>query len=119
MHATKLANISIKYLSDLQLDDLYQLQDELNTLWENGQSKISNNVYDKIVDSINYEITQLKTDPYNYAVTKTDNKLKKLVDYLTKLHSQGTSPIGNSIWNILKGTPPPRSEKNSHLEWSV
>ncbi|CAF0805226.1 unnamed protein product [Rotaria sordida] len=89
MHATKLANIGIKYLSDLQLNDLYQLQDELNTLWKNGQSKISNNLYDKIVDSINYEITQLQTDPYNYTITKTDNELKKLVDYLAQLYSQG------------------------------
>ncbi|CAF2705857.1 unnamed protein product [Rotaria sp. Silwood2] len=101
MHATKLANIGIKYLGDLQLDDLYQLQDELNTLWKNGQSTISNNLYDKIVDSINYEITQLKNDPYNYAVTKTDNELKKLIDYLTNLHSRGQSPIENSIWDIL------------------
>jgi hypothetical protein len=101
MHATNLANIGIKYLTDLQLDDLYQLQDELNTLWKNGQTKISNTLYDKIVDGINYETTQLKTDPYNFAIKKSDNELKKLVDFLTQVHSQGKGLVENSIWDIL------------------
>jgi hypothetical protein len=101
MHATNLKNIGIKYLNDLQLDDLYLLQDELNTLWKNGQSLVSNNFYDKIVDSIDYETTQLKTDPYKFAVKKSDVELKKLVNYLTQVHSQGKSLVENSVWDIL------------------
>ncbi|CAM4817718.1 unnamed protein product [Rotaria magnacalcarata] len=101
MHTTKLANIGIKYLSDLQLDDLYQLQDELNTLWKSGQSTISNSLYDKIADGINYEVTQLAADPYNYAVKINDNELHKLLARLTGLHSQKKSPVANSVWDIL------------------
>jgi glutathionyl-hydroquinone reductase len=97
MHATNLAKIGIKYLSDLQLDDFCQLRDELDKLWKNGQSTISNNLYDKIIDSINYELTQLKNEPYDFAVRKTDNELKKVVDYLTQLHSQGQPLVENSI----------------------
>lgn len=52
MHATNLANIGIKYLGDLQFDDFCQLPDELDILWKNGQSVVSNNIYDKVVDSI-------------------------------------------------------------------
>ena len=101
MHATKYVSIGIKYLGELQLDDLCQLQDELNTLWANGQSAVSNDLYDKVTDSINYEITQLKSDPYNYAVKKDDTELKKLLDYLTQLHSQGKGIVENSVWDIL------------------
>ena len=79
MHATKLANLGVKYLTDLQLNDLCQLRDQLDTLWKNGQSKVPNNIYDKVADGINYEITQLKTDAYDYVVKKTDDQLKKLV----------------------------------------
>lgn len=101
MHAAKLTNLGIKYLNNLQLDDLYQLKEELDIQWQNGQSKISNNLYDKIVDSINYETTQLKSDPYNYVILKTDNDLKKLLDFFNLLHSHGKSPIENSVWDIL------------------
>ena len=101
MHATKFASIGIKYLGDLQLNDLCELQDELNSLWNNGQSKISNNLFDKVVDTINYEITQLKSDPYNFASKKNDAQLKKLVDYLTLVHSQGRALVENSVWDIL------------------
>lgn len=101
MHATNLSNIGIKYLGNLQLDDFCQLRDELDILWKNGQSKISNNLYDKIIDSINYELTQLNNDPYNYVVKKTDNELKKFINYLNQLHSQGKPLVENSIWDIL------------------
>jgi hypothetical protein len=101
MHATNLVNLGVKYLSDLQLDDLCQLRDQLDTLWNNGQSKVPNNVYDKVADSINYEITQLKNDSYEYAVKRSDNQLKKLLDYLTQLHSQGRPLVENLVWDIL------------------
>jgi len=101
MHARNLANNGIKYLGSLQLDDLCQLRDELDTLWKNGQSVVSNNLYDKVVDGINYEITQLKNDPYVFSVKKTDNELRKLLDYLTQLHSQGKPLVENLVWDIL------------------
>jgi len=102
MHGTSLANIGVAYLTDLQLDDLCQLRDELDILWQNGQSKISNNLYDKVIDSINYEILQLKNDTYDYVVKKSDKNLKNLLNYLNKLHSQGKSLVENVIWDIIK-----------------
>ena len=101
MCATQLASIGIKYLGNLQLDDLFQLQNELNILWKDGQSRISNHLYDKVIDSIDYELTELKTDPYNFAVTKTDDELTKIVNYFTQLYSQGKSVIEDSLWDAL------------------
>ena len=101
MHVTNLNKIGIKYLADLQLNEFSQLRDELDILWKNGQSNISNNLYDKIVDSINYELIQLNNDPYEYIVKKTDNQVKNLVDYLTQTHTQGRALVENSIWDIL------------------
>ena len=101
MHAAKLGSTGIRYLGDLQLDDLCQLQEELDSLWKSGQSTISNALYDKVVDGISYEMSQLSGDPYNFAVKKTDSELKKMVAYLTQLHSQGKPRVDNSIWDIL------------------
>ncbi|UJR32352.1 hypothetical protein I4U23_019815 [Adineta vaga] len=101
MHATNIKSAGLKYLNGLQLDDLCQLQDELNIAWKNGQSVVSNAIYDKISDSIQYETTQLKTDPYNFAMKKTDGELKKLIDFLTQIHAQGRPLVDNSIWDTL------------------
>jgi hypothetical protein len=101
MHATKLASEGIRYLGDLQLNELCQLQEELDVLWNNGQAKISNSLYDKVVDCINYEISQLSSDPYNFVLEKTDSELKNIVDYFGQLRSQGKSRFDDTIWDIL------------------
>ena len=100
-HATHLATLGLRYLGDLQLNDLYQLRDELDTLWTKGQSTVSNTLYDKVVDSINYESSQLNGDPYNYAIKREDAELKKLLDYFTLSHSQGKPMVENAVWDIL------------------
>ncbi|CAF1233420.1 unnamed protein product [Rotaria sp. Silwood1] len=102
MHASKLASEGIRYLGSLQLHELCQLQEELDTLWNNGKTIVSNNLYDKVVDGINYEIAQLTNDPYNFVMTKTDSEVKDLVDYFTQLPAQGQSRIGNSMLGILQ-----------------
>ncbi|UJR19568.1 hypothetical protein I4U23_022698 [Adineta vaga] len=101
MHAAKLASMGICYLGDLQLDDLCQLQEELNALWKNGQSTISNTLYDKIGDGINYELMQLTNDPYDFVVKKTDSQLKNITVYLTQFSTEGKSLIDKSIFEIL------------------
>jgi len=55
MHIDELMKKGIQYLADLQFDDLCQLKNELNILWQNGQSRVLNLLYDKVVDSLNYE----------------------------------------------------------------
>jgi len=101
LHATSLANIGIEYLSNLQLDELCQLRDGLDILWKNGQSNISNNLYDKVIDSINYEMIQLNNNTYDFVVKKSDKNLKNLLDYLNKLNSQGKTLVENFIWDII------------------
>jgi len=101
MHAAKLASEGIRYLGDLKLNELCQLQEELDVLWNNGQAKISNSLYDKVVDGINYEISQLSSDPYNFVLKKTDSELKNIVDYFGQLRSQGKPRVDDTIWNIL------------------
>ncbi|CAF3640812.1 unnamed protein product [Adineta steineri] len=101
MHTAKLASMGISYLGDLQLDDLCQLQEELDSLWKNGQSTISNTLYDKVVDGINYEMIQLTNDPYDFVVKKNDSQLKKIVVYLTQLNAQGKPLFDKSISDIL------------------
>jgi hypothetical protein len=101
MHASKLASEGIRYLDDLQINELYQLQEELDVLWNSGQANISNGLYDKVVDGINYEISQLSSDPYNFVLKKTDSELKNIVDYFGQLYSQGKSRIVDAIWDIL------------------
>lgn len=114
MSAANLINIGIKYLADLQINDLCQLRDELDALWKNGQSKVSNHVYDKVVDSIDYELTQLKNDPYNYASRKSDSELKKLLDYFNQKHSQGQALIEDSVWDVLNQELTMRNVMNSN-----
>ncbi|CAF1453404.1 unnamed protein product [Adineta steineri] len=115
MHASNLKISGINYLNGLQLDDLYQLQNELDMLWKQGQSTVSNNLYDKITDSINYDLIQLKTDPYKFAVRKSDIELKKLVDFFTQAHSQGRNLIENSVWDILNQELSMRGKINVNL----
>lgn len=73
MHANKLAREGIRYLGDLQLNELCQLQEELDVLWNSGQAKVSNSLYDKVVDSINYQLSQLTN------AIRTIMLLKKLI----------------------------------------
>lgn len=101
MYANNFATIGIKYLADLQLNELCQLRDELDIQWKNGQSVVSDKLYDKVIDSIDYELPQLKTNTYEYGVKRTDQQLKNLLDYLTQLHSQGKSIVENIVWDIL------------------
>ena len=101
MSANKLANEGIHYLADLQLHQLWQLREELNILWNNGQTKVSNNLYDKVVDSINYELTRLTDDPYDFVIHKTDADLHNFVAYFGQLYSRGQSPFNNDIWDII------------------
>jgi hypothetical protein len=100
-HATRLASSGLPYLSDLQLNDLYQLQDQLDTAWKNGQSIVSNQLYDKVADSINYESNQLNSDPYSYGIKRTDAELKNLLDYFTLSLSQGKPLVTDAVWDIL------------------
>ena len=100
-HANNLVNMSLKYLGDLQLNDLCQLRDELDTAWSQGQAKVSNQVYDKVADGINYEVALLKNDVYAYGVKRTDQQLKNLLDYLTVLHGKHRPLVDNTVWDIL------------------
>ena len=77
-HAAKLATGGIRYLGDLQLSNLVQLHDELNALWNSGQSQVSNSLYDKVVDGINYETSQLTSDPFDFVVKRTNYELKNI-----------------------------------------
>lgn len=100
-HANNLIQIGLKYLGDLQLNELCQLRDELDALWNQGHAKVSNTIYDKVADGINYEVTLLKNDPYTYGVKRTDQQVKKLLDYLTLMHSKGRAMVDNFIWDTL------------------
>lgn len=102
MSANKLASEGIRYLADLQLHQLWQLREELNILWANGQTKVSNNLYDKVVDGINYEMTQLTNDPFDFVIHRTDADLDNFITYFGQLFSQGKSPLNNDIWNIVQ-----------------
>jgi hypothetical protein len=101
MHASKLTNEGICYLGNLQIGELCQLQEELDVLWNSGQSKLSNNLYDKVTDSINYEFSQITSDPYNFVLKKSDVELKNIIDYFGQSRSQGKPRIDDAIWNIL------------------
>ncbi|CAF1245349.1 unnamed protein product [Adineta ricciae] len=101
MHGAKLKAAGFEYLNGLQLNDLYQLEEELSTAWKNGQSIVSNEIYDKVLDSVNYEATQLKADPYSFAMKKTEKELKNLVDFLAQMHAKGTPLVDNSVWDTL------------------
>lgn len=96
MHATQLASEGIRYLGSLELNELCQLQGELDALWSGGQRNISNNLYGNFVDGINYEISQLSSDPYSFVLKKTDSELKNIVDYFGQLYSQGKGRIDNA-----------------------
>lgn len=100
-HANNLMQTGLKYLGDLQLGELCQLRDELDRAWSQGQAKVSNHIYDKVADGIDYELTQLKTDPYAYGVKRTASQLKKLLDYFTQMHSKGRAMVENFIWDTL------------------
>jgi hypothetical protein len=102
MYASKLASEGIRYLGDLQINELCQLQEELDGLWSSGQSKVSNNLYDKVVDSINYQLSQLASDPYNFVMKKTDSDLKNIVAYFGQLFTQGKFRIDNVSWDVLR-----------------
>lgn len=91
----------MSYLAHLQLDDLCSIKDQLDSLWSKGQSPIPNRLYDKIVDSIDYELNLLKSDSYTYIVKKTDIQTKKLLDYFNDLYNQGRPMIDNAVWDIL------------------
>jgi hypothetical protein len=43
----------------------------------------------------------MTTDPYEFAMKKTDIQLDKMINYLNQLHSQGRPCIDDSIWDIL------------------
>ena len=101
MSVSKLAKEGIRYLGELQLHELWQLREELNILWNSGQTKVSNNLYDKIIDGIDYEVSRLTNDPYEFALRKTDEDLQNLLAYFGQLNAQGKSPINNDICNVI------------------
>ena len=100
-HIQQLSTTGLAYLANLQLDDLCRIRDELDSLWSRGQSSISNRIYDKIVDGINYELNLLKSDPYTYSTKRTGIQVKKLLDYFNDLYTQGRPMIDNAVWDIL------------------
>lgn len=101
MSANKLVKEGIQYLGNLQLHELWQLRDELNMLWNSGQTQVSNNLYDKVVDGIGYELSQLTNDPYEFSLRKTDEDLQNLLAFFGQLYAQRKSPINHGIWNVI------------------
>ena len=100
-HVANLHSTGLRYLGSLQLHELCRLRDEMNTLWKNGQVMFSNNVYDKVVDGIAYELSQLTSDPYVYVSKREECALKLLMDYLNEVYGQGDPLVSDEIWKLI------------------
>ena len=101
-HVAHLHTAGLRHLGSLQLHDLCRLRDEMNVLWKQGQATFSNEVYDKVVDGIAYELGQLISDPYEYVNKREENALKLMMDYLNEVYGQGNPLVSNEIWQLIK-----------------
>lgn len=90
-------------LNKFELSDLIEIRDELNSLWQLGKSPISNSFFDKIVDSIEFEMNFLKENPFDFASSRSDEEIFKLFSCFNRKYDEGRPLIDDSIWKIISG----------------